>query len=56
MHGKPLNWEMYYGAQLCHFWSKKNKLAMTYSFAIKNLKKYDSMAVDCHRVACVCGD
>ena len=33
--GKPLNWEICYSAQLSHFWSIKNKLAITHTIAIK---------------------
>ena len=37
--------------------NKKNKLPITHTFAIKKLTvKEDSMVVDCHYVACLCGD
>ena len=36
---KSLIWEICFSAQLCHFLSIKNKLAITHSFTIKKLKK-----------------
>ena len=37
-------------------WSIKNKIAITHTFAIKLKEKQVAMVVDCHHVACVCGD
>ena len=43
-HTTKLGNQLYGSAQLCHFWSIKNKLAITHTIAIK-LKE---------NVACVC--
>ena len=34
----------------------KNKLGITDTIAIKLKEKYDARVVNCHCVACVCGD